>query len=33
MLQDYTEIKGVLDKAFNSFVAKADRALKKKKKV
>jgi hypothetical protein len=30
--KDYTEIKGVLDKAFNSFVAKADRPLTKQKK-
>jgi hypothetical protein len=27
--KDYTEIKGVLDKAFNDFVTKADRPLKK----
>jgi hypothetical protein len=27
--KDYTKIKGVLDKAFNGFVAKADRPLKK----
>jgi hypothetical protein len=31
--KDYTDIKGVLDKAFNGFVAKADRPLKKQKKV
>jgi hypothetical protein len=31
--KDYTEIKGVLDKAFNGFVAKADRPIKKKKKI
>jgi hypothetical protein len=30
--KDYTEIKGVLDKAFNGFVAKADRPIKKQKK-
>jgi hypothetical protein len=30
--KDYTEIKGVLDKAFNGFVPKADRPLKKQKK-
>jgi hypothetical protein len=30
--KDYTEIKGVLDKAFNDFVAKADRPIKKQKK-
>jgi hypothetical protein len=31
--KDYTEIKGVLDKAFNGFVAKAVRPLKKQKKI
>jgi hypothetical protein len=30
--KDYTEIKGVLDKAFNGFIAKADRPIKKQKK-
>jgi hypothetical protein len=30
--KDYTEIKGVFDKAFNSFVAKADCPIKKQKK-
>jgi hypothetical protein len=30
--KDYTEIKGVLDKAFNGFIAKADCPLKKQKK-
>jgi hypothetical protein len=30
--KDYTEIKGVLDKAFNGFVAKADCPIKKQKK-
>jgi hypothetical protein len=31
--KDYTEIRGVLDKAFNGFVAKADRPIKKQKKI
>jgi hypothetical protein len=31
--KDYTKIKGVLDKAFNGFVAKADRPLKKQNKI
>jgi hypothetical protein len=30
--KDYSEIKGVLDKAFNGFIAKADRLIKKQKK-
>jgi hypothetical protein len=30
--KDYTEIKGVLDKSFNGFVAKADCPIKKQKK-
>jgi hypothetical protein len=30
--KDYTEIKGVLDKAFNGFITKADHPIKKQKK-
>jgi hypothetical protein len=31
--KDYTDIKGVLDKAFNGFVAKANHPIKKQKKI